>query len=177
MSTAVAEVAEKPESVVEEPAATRLAALEAKASPLRSRLSKIDEEIAKLEAEPEPADLQEAIAARRDRTAKKSELDLERGLLVERLDPLEAVIGPLRAEADADARRTANDAFEAEVLAAIEKAQVAASAFLAEAEAVRKLMDDGRRKGLRVGVQLRKRVEEATGIATKASSAMRGGLR
>lgn len=174
MSTAVIE---KPESAVEEPAATRLAKLETEAAPLRTRLGEIDAEIVKLDAEVDPDDLPAALAARRDRTAKKADLDLERGLIVERLGPLEDLVAGLRAEVRADELREGNARFEAEGIEAIEKAAAVAQKLLADVEAFRKFSDEGRKCGLRQSMRMRKATSDLSNILGRANTALRVVLR
>lgn len=159
-----AESATAPESTAA--AADRLKALEAQAAPLQARLAQVDERLASFDTPAEDRTIEAEIAARKE----KAELSVEKGVIAERLVPLDGQIATLRAEVKADALREANAVFEAEVLASVERAKAIASQLLAEAEAIQKSLENGQKRHLRVSMSLRRTIGDLTKLMVKATS-------
>lgn len=157
-----------------ETAAARLAATEGIAAPLRERLAALEGEMAALAAFAEPEDLSAALAARRDREKKRSELELERGLLTERLQPLSEEIAVLAAEAKAEALRTETEAAEARGASAVAEAEAIAVKLLDAVAEVRRLRDEDRRAGLRWSMALLRSTNDLANTLAKCKNLLQG---
>jgi len=173
---------EKPVAPISEPlaevsAADRLKALEAEAAPLRARVAGIDGDLAGLDGAVDPEDLDAALDARRARAAKRADLALERGLVAERLNPVEIQIAVLREDVRVEAMRAANDQFEADILEAVELITAAARKLLIDAETLHEQLSVGRAHGLRQSVRMRTAFGDLTGLLAKIRNTIGGGIR
>lgn len=160
-------------AIIEAPqsAAARLQAIEAEAAPLRARAAEIDALLADLGSPKQT--IEDEVAARK----QANELSIERGVIAERLQPLETQAGALRIEAKIEAKREARAQLEANILEAVKGVRVFAEDYLYNAEILRDQIEAGHRDGHFQSVTMQTALKELVAVAAKANKLISYGIR
>lgn len=164
--------------IIEQSATDRLKALETEAAPLRDREAEIAAGIAKVDAEldaaiPADADLDAEVVARKARLSKKADLELERGMVAERLGHLGALI----ADAKVEALSAEREQWRAGLMEAARALTPSAEKLADDLGILANQLSMGRSSGHSSGIEVQRAIREMVGPLYKNILVLIGRLR